>query len=80
MVIAGIEDGRQYRADTRDMTVNVSDNIAMGSLEVYVDNDKKPVETYSTKQIAKDNGEIVYTIDHANRFQEIKAVAIDAAE
>ena len=79
VVIAGIEDGRQYRADTRDMTVNVSDNIAMGSLEVYVDNDKKPVETYSTKQIAKDNGEIVYTIDHANRFQEIKAVAIDAA-
>lgn len=79
VVVSGIGDNEQYRADTRDMEIDVSDNIAMGDVEIYVDDSAKPVKTYRTKEIEKNNGAVVYTIENSNAFQNITAVAKDAA-
>ena len=77
VVITGIEES-SYRADSRDMTVNVSDNTAVKKLSIMVGG--KEVATYDQQEIIKAGGQISYTIDSANSKQDIEAVAVDLAE
>lgn len=77
VVITGIENDKQYRSDTRDITVAVSDNVAMESAEVYV-NDTK-AESYNANTIQRQKGELPYKIESSSDWQNIKAVAVDKA-
>ena len=79
VVITGIENGEQYRANTRNITVNAADNIAMGDVGVYVGNSDKPAQTYDAKDIRAAGGALTYTMNSSNSRQDIKAVATDAA-
>ncbi len=79
VVITGIENKAQYRADSRDITVAVSDNIALDGMEIYADGKEAPVKSYTANMIAKAKGQIPYTLNSATSFQEVKAVATDAA-
>lgn len=79
VVITGIENGEQYRANTRDITVNAADNIAMGDVDVYVGNNDEPAQTFDAKDIQAAGGELTYTMNSSNSRQDIKAVATDAA-
>lgn len=79
VVITGIENGEQYRANTRDITVNAADNIAMGDVGVYVGNNDEPAQTFDAKDIQAAGGELTYTMNSSNSRQDIKAVATDAA-
>lgn len=79
VVITGIENGEQYRADSRDMTVNVTDNIAVGGLDIYAGDMDHASQRYTAEQIGQSKGEITYTIKNASSFQDIRAVAVDAA-
>ncbi|MFQ7310019.1 MAG: hypothetical protein ACLROY_15650 [Mediterraneibacter sp.] len=79
VVITGVENGEQYRADSRDMTVNVADNMAMGTVDVYLGDDITPAKSYKSSEIERNGGELTYTIGNADEFQNIKAVARDAA-
>ena len=79
VVITGVENGEQYRADSRDMTVNVADNMAMGTVDVYIGDDITPAKSYKSSEIERNGGELTYTIGNADEFQNIKAVARDAA-
>lgn len=79
VVITGIEDQEQYRADSKDMTVNVADNVAMDVVDVYVDDAQIPTKSYDEGTIREAGGELIYTIGNASGFQSIKAVARDAA-
>lgn len=79
VVITGIENGEQYRANTRNITVNAADNIAMGDVGVYVGNNDEPAQTFDAKDIQAAGGELTYTMNSSNSRQDIKAVATDAA-
>lgn len=79
VVITGIENGEQYRANTRNITVNATDNIAMGDVGVYVGNDDQPAQSYDAKDIQAAGGELTYTMNSSNSRQDIRAVATDAA-
>lgn len=79
VVITGIENGEQYRANTRNITVNAADNIAMGDVGVYVGNDDQPAQSYDAKDIQAAGGELTYTMNSSNSRQDIRAVATDAA-
>lgn len=79
VVITGIEEGEQYRANTRDITVNAADNLAMGKVDVYVGSADKPANTYDDEAIRNAGGELVYTMSSDTSRQDIKAVATDAA-
>lgn len=80
VVITGIEDGGQYRSDTRDITVSVADNVAMEKVDVYTnDGNKETSEPYDEALIRSQNGELSYTITSSSDWQEIKAVAVDKA-
>ena len=78
MVLTGIEDGGQYRSNVRDVTVNTSDNIAMGDVKVYLGNSDEAT-TFSAEDIQAADGELAYTIPSSNTRQDIRAVATDAA-
>ena len=79
VVITGIEDDAQYRANTRNITVNAADNIAMGDVGVYLGDSDKPVQSYDAKDIQAAGGELTYTMSSSNSRQDIRAVATDAA-
>lgn len=79
VVITGIENNEQYRVDSRDITVAVNDNIAMDTMDIFIDGSASPEKSYTANMIAKAKGKIPYTIESARSFQEIKAVAVDAA-
>lgn len=78
VVLTGIEDGGQYRSNVRDVTVNTSDNIAMGDVKVYLGNSDEAT-TFSAEDIQAADGELTYTIPSSNTRQDIRAVATDAA-
>lgn len=77
VVITGIEES-SYRADSRDMSVNVSDNTAVKRLDIMVD--EKSVATYSQEDVKEAGGKIVYTLNSSNSKQKVKAVAVDMAD
>lgn len=79
VVITGIEEGGQYRANTREITVNAADNIAMGEVGVYLGNADKPEQTYSAEALQAAGGEVTYTMSNSNSRQDVRAVAVDAA-
>lgn len=79
VVITGVENGEQYRADSRDMTVNVADNMAMGTVDVYLGDDITPTKSYKASEIERNGGALTYTIGNADEFQDVRAVARDAA-
>ncbi len=79
VVITGIEDDKQYRASERDMTVSVADNVAVGDMDIYVDNSDKSVQGYDAETILEQNGEVSYTLGSSSKWQRINVVARDAA-
>lgn len=79
VVITGVENGEQYRADSRDMTVNVADNMAMGTVDVYCGDGITPDKSYKASEIERTGGALTYTIGNADEFQDVRAVARDAA-
>lgn len=76
VVITGIEES-SYRADEREMTINLSDNTAVKSVDVIIDG--KSVATYAQKEIEKAGGKISYMIEGASEPQKIEAAALDMA-
>lgn len=79
VVINGIEDKGQYRTSERDITIATADNMAMDRVELYVDDEKDPTESYNAKTIQREGGELPYTLNSSSDWQEVKAVAIDKA-
>ena len=79
VVITGVENGEQYRADSRDMTVNVADNMAMGTVDIYLGDGITPDKSYKASEIERTGGALTYTIGNADEFQDVRAVARDAA-
>lgn len=76
VVITGIEEN-SYRTDSRDMTVNLSDNTAVKKLDIQINGES--VATYDQKEIEKTGGQITYAIESSNSKRNIKAVAVDLA-
>lgn len=79
VVITGIENGEQYRANKRNITINAADNIAMGDVGVYVEDNEQSAQTYDAGEIQAAGGELSYTLTSSNSRQDIKAIATDAA-
>lgn len=79
VVITGVENDGQYRTNNRDITINVADNVAMNRLDVSVDGTETKAESYDEKAILKQKGEIPFSLASSSNWQEITAIATDAA-
>lgn len=76
VVISGVENGGQYRENSREVTLDVQDNVRMAEVEVTVDGAKT---TYTASQVAKMDGKITFMIGSANHWQTLSVRAYDAA-
>lgn len=77
LVITGAEKP-SYRADTRDVTIDVADNYLMDNVVVSTTAGDNGQE-YSLAQIREADGKLTYTMKSYNSRQVVTAVATDAA-
>ena len=77
VVITGIKDNGRYTSASVPYTVTVSDNLAMSSVAVYVDGEL--VAEFDAEEIKEAGGKLAMTLDAADDFQTVTAVAYDAA-
>ncbi|MCD8195647.1 MAG: Ig-like domain repeat protein [Lachnospiraceae bacterium] len=76
ILISGVEEDGQYREASREVTLDVEDNIQMAEVVVEVDG----VETtYSASEVLDADGKIVMTVGSANHWQSIRVTALDVA-
>lgn len=76
ILISGIENNGQYRAGSREITLDIEDNIRLSKAVIIIDG----AETvYDAAQIYEADGKFVLNIGSANHWQEIEAVVSDAA-
>ena len=76
-VITGIEDGKLYEEESREMTVVVSDNMAMGRLSILIDGKERV--SFDAEEIAEAEGRLPYTLTGAGNWQEVSLSFEDAA-
>lgn len=76
VLVTGVENNTQYRADSKEVTLDVEDNIRVSNVEVILNGE---VITYTNAQIAQMNGKMTFSIGSANQWQTLKAVVYDAA-
>lgn len=75
-LISGIKDHGQYRASSKEITIDIEDNVKLEKVAVTIDGDKK---VYHSEQLHKMNEKVVLNIGSANHWQEIFVEAEDAA-
>lgn len=76
IVVAGVENDGQYRENSREVILDVQDNVLVSSLVVKL-NGKETV--YTMADISEVNGRIVFLVDSANTWQTMSITAYDAA-
>ena len=78
VVVTGIEEDT-YRANHRDISIAVSDNVEVGTLDIYIDGETQTAEPIKAEEIKENKGQIPFSIGASNHWQNVKAVAVDAA-
>lgn len=76
VVVSGVEDGGQYRAAARVMTVDAKDNLALSRVTVRIGDD---TQVYEAEELRETDGIIRTEIPSANSWQDIEVTAEDAA-
>ena len=76
VVVSGVEDGGQYRAAARVMTVDAKDNLALNRVTVRIGDD---TQVYEAEELRETDGIIRTEIPSANSWQDIEVTAEDAA-
>ncbi len=77
VVISGVKDGESYNATKKEVTFTVSDNLAIGTLDIYLNG--KLTKSFTAKEFSDANGVATITVNETNGYQEIYATASDAA-
>lgn len=76
ILISGVENDGQYRENSREVTLDVQDNIRLSEVEVTVDGKET---TYSASELSEAEGKIVFSVGSANHWQNMSVKAYDAA-
>ena len=77
ILVAGIEDGGQYTQVSREITLDVQDNILLDNVDVYVDG--KVISTIGQEELLESNGIVKVTLKGADRKQSLTVISRDAA-
>lgn len=76
-IVTGVENRAQYIAAERTIVVNYDDNIALNSLQLYVDSEV--VAEYTAEQLKNAGGSLQYVAKAANHWQQFSVVSTDMA-
>lgn len=76
ILVSGVEDEGQYRENSREITLDVQDNIRLAEVEVWVDGEKY---TYDASDLQNLDGKITIAAKSANHWQTLTVAAKDLA-
>ena len=76
-MITGIEDGKLYEEESREIMIAVSDNMAMGTLTILIGGEEKA--SFDADEIAAADGRIPFMLTGSGDWQEISLSFEDAA-
>lgn len=76
ILLAGVEDGGRYGEDSREVTLDVQDNIRLEEVEVTIDGKRF---TYDATGIAKLDGRLSFVVGSAGHWQKMRVTALDCA-
>lgn len=76
-VVSGIENGGRYMADSRNMMLDVKDNLALDTVSITV-GDGEP-EIIRAEELREADGIISRPISSSDRYQTVRITAADAA-
>lgn len=77
VVVSGIENGGRYMADSRNMMLDVKDNLALDTVSITV-GDGEP-EIIRAEELREADGIISRPISSSDRYQTVRITAADAA-
>ena len=77
VLVTGVEDGERYTEDSREVTIDVEDNVSLGYVEVILNGESTK---YDAIELAKMNGKITLIVGSANHYQTLKVKVVDAAD
>lgn len=78
-VISGVENNKQYVEAKHEVKIDSQDNIAIDSVEVYMNDKGTPVATWSQQELAENDGIMSYVLNAAPHWQNLRVVALDKA-
>lgn len=76
ILLSGLEDGGQYRENSREITLDIQDNVRMAEVKVKING---ATATYHPSEVLERDGRITLMAGSANRWQTIRVTAFDAA-
>lgn len=82
MVITGIANGEKYRENSHDATIDVKDNLYLKSLRVEIQEEgvtEPSVYEFTEEELENGYGVVTQAVRSAGNWQNVKAVAVDAA-
>lgn len=77
VVVSGIEDRGQYEEDSREISLNVEDNIGTRELAVLCDNQE--IASFGQEEIETRNGSLKVTLQGNDKWQQMAIKAVDMA-
>lgn len=77
VVVSGIEDGGRYMADSRNIMLDVKDNLALDTVSITIGDGE--TEVIQAEDIRAEDGIISRKIPSSDRYQTIRITATDAA-
>lgn len=76
ILISGVENGGQYRENSREVTLDIQDNVHMGDVKIAIDGAEL---NYGASEVEEMEGKIIFQIGSANHWQTLNVKAYDAA-
>lgn len=76
ILVSGVEDKGQYRDNSREITLDIQDNVRLREVQILVDGKKR---IYTEAELEEMNDKITILADSANHWQTFQAIAVDAA-
>ncbi len=78
-VISGVEDNSQYVEAEHEVKIDSQDNIAIDSVEVYMNDKGTPVVAWDQQQLMENDGIMSHTLKADPHWQNLRVVAVDKA-
>lgn len=76
ILLSGLEDGGRYRENSREVTLDIQDNLMTAEVKVFINGIES---VYYASEVQKENGRIRLMLGSSNQWQSIRVTAGDAA-
>ena len=77
IVVAGVENNGRYRSDSREIRIDVQDNIALSRAEIWINNEKEA--SFDQTQLQESGGQLVFRVPGSGDWQTLTVRAEDKA-